>query len=67
MNKYKSGNLFVVYFDSYGARQTKETCVNYMDGRAKIRAYLKDHPDHSGILERVIFNSKDEDKLDTAE
>lgn len=58
-NKYATGNLFVVYFDEYGTRKSKELAINYMDGRSKIKKYKKENPDYSCTMERVIFNSKD--------
>ena len=62
-NKYKTGNLFVIVFDNYGTKQHQIPAVNYMDGRAKIKDYIKENPEHSCILSRVIFNSKDDIKM----
>jgi len=58
-NKYKSGNLFVVYFDNYGTKINENQVTNYMDGRNEIREYLSEHKDRSCAMRRVIFNSKD--------
>lgn len=60
MSKYSTGNLYIVYFDHCGTKIDKKLCTNYMDGRSKIRTYLKDQPDNSAILERVIYNSRDQ-------
>jgi len=66
-NKYKTGNLFIVIFDLYGTKKHQIPVINYMDGRAKIKKYLKKHPEHSCTLSRVIFNSKDGDKWGLSE
>jgi len=66
-NKYKTGNLFVIIFDNYGTKKHQVPVINYMDGRAKIKNYLKKYPKHSCILSRVVFNSKDDDKWGLSE
>jgi len=67
MNKYKSGNLFLVYFDKYGSSKGKVLVADYMDGMREIKEYLKENPDESCILERVIYNSKDVSETDGVE
>lgn len=57
-NKYAQGNLFIVYFDSFGSRVDKELVDNYMVGRAKIDEFLSTNTDSSAILEKVVYNSK---------
>lgn len=63
-NKYATGNLFIVYFDEYGTRKNKNLVYNYMDGRKEIKEHLKNNPECSCTLERVIFNSKDTGSYD---
>ena len=63
-NKYKQGNLFIVCFDRYGTKVSKDIVNNYVNGRKAIDVYLSLNPDCSCVLERVIFNSKD--RIDAA-
>ena len=63
MNKYKQGNLFIVCFDRYGTRISKDLVDDYMCGQQEINRYLSINPDCSCILERVIYNSKDANRM----
>lgn len=59
-SKYALGNLFVVYFDEVGTRLNKELTHDYNKGRSTILEYEKNNEiGCSGVLLRVVYNSKD--------
>jgi len=60
MAKYKTGEYQIIYFDKYGTKQETDTEINFTNSVEKAKLYIREHPDRSSVVGRILYNSIDD-------